>query len=226
MLFGFYEKETVALCEKMIKPGMNIIDAGAHIGYYSIIFSKLAGPRGIIFVFEPEPVNLKLLLKNTGKYANIKVIPMAVSNQTGSVEFYRGDGYTGCHGLSPASFRPEKIKVEATTLDSFTDEIGSPRIDLVKIDIEGAEPLAFQGMGQLIQNNPAIMLILEFCPENLHLAKAEPKEFLDQLKSAGFNIFLITDNGQLESIKDNNEFLKNIGMILKKDNFVNLFCRK
>jgi len=228
MLLGSYEKETAVLCRKIIKPGMNIIDAGGHIGYYSVLFSKLTGPKGRIFVFEPEPVNLKLLLKNTERYTNIKIIPMAVSNQIGSVEFYRGDGYTACHGLSRASFRPEKIQVEATTLDSFAAKIGSPKIDLVKFDIEGAEPLALQGMGQLIKNNPSIMLIVEFCPENLYIAKAKPEEFLDQLKSKGFEIFLIRDNGRLETIKNNGEFLKNIPTIFgkRKENFVNLFCRK
>ncbi|MEK7482439.1 MAG: FkbM family methyltransferase, partial [Patescibacteria group bacterium] len=111
MLSGNLEKETVALCKKILKPGMNAVDIGAHIGYYTMLFSKLVGKNGQVFAFEPEPENFQLLAENTGKYRNVKIFQKAISDKSGPLWFYRSEGKTACHSLLPADFRNEKIEV-------------------------------------------------------------------------------------------------------------------
>jgi len=229
-LFYHYEKDTVALCKKVIKPGMNIIDVGAHIGYYSILFSNLIGKNGTVYAFEPEPKHFEFLKKNVQGYSNTKIILKAVSNKSSIVEFYVSKGKTGCDSLFPADFREEKIRVNTITLDSFISEIGFPEINLVKIDIEGAEPYAIAGMKKLLNLNKDLMLIIEFCPKNLILASTEPIEFLKDLHQLGFNIYLVREKGEIELLKQNDIF-QEISLIKQQKYYpkyylVNLFCKK
>ena len=65
MLFHNYEKETTELFKKIIKPGMTVIDIGAHIGYFTRLFSKLVGEKGKVFAFEADPINFSFLKRNT-----------------------------------------------------------------------------------------------------------------------------------------------------------------
>ncbi len=64
MLFNLYEKETATIFKKIVKSGMTVVDAGAHIGYYTRLFSKLVGPTGKVYAFEADPENYQLSIIN------------------------------------------------------------------------------------------------------------------------------------------------------------------
>jgi len=232
MLFQYYERGTVSLCKKIIKPGMTVIDVGAHIGYYSILFSKLVGKEGRVFAFEPEPVNLEILKRNVRRFKNIKIIPKAISNKVGVVEFFRSKDKTGCHSLLSADFRRDKIKVESVTLDYFISELQFPKIDLIKMDIEGGEPYAVLGMKILLQSNKDIMLISEFNMENLSLSGV-PDKFLENFYHLGFKVFMIKDEGQIEIVRP--EGFKKIKELIRErekrfgdseKSYINIFCKR
>ena len=69
---------------KEIQPGDTVLDLGANIGYFTLLFAKLVGNNGIVFAFEPEPQNIALLTKNIkiNNYKNVTLVPKAVSNTT------------------------------------------------------------------------------------------------------------------------------------------------
>ena len=86
MAMGRYEPETTRLFKETVKPGMVVVDIGAHVGYYTLLAAKQVGPDGKVYAFEPEPGNHALLLKNIGMngYDNVVATPTTVAPLVGS----------------------------------------------------------------------------------------------------------------------------------------------
>lgn len=227
MLSSRFENGTAVLCKNVIKPGMFVIDIGAHIGFYSRLFSKLVGKFGKVLAFEPEPSNFKLLKKNIKGYENIKEYFLAVSDNNKFIDFYISKEKSGCHSVFPSDFRTEKISVRAVKLDSFLHEAGIDGVDLIKIDIEGGEIGALDGMDFLLNSNQKIMMIIEYCPQNLLLADISTEQFFKKLFQLKFKIYIIKDDGALDEI-DFNEYKIKINEWFKSggEEYVNLFCRR
>jgi FkbM family methyltransferase len=87
---GGWDFEETKFLKKIIKKGDTVIDVGANIGYYTLLFSKLVGKEGKIYAYEPLPENFKLLKKNIfiNKYKNIVLINRALSNKEKNAKLY------------------------------------------------------------------------------------------------------------------------------------------
>lgn len=219
MLMGLYEQETTVLCKRIIKPGMRVADVGAHAGYFTRLYSDLVGSTGVVYAFEPDPENFALLKKNTRHLKNVKLFPMAVSDKVGTVNFYETENNTGCHSLIASRSRSNKIIVNSTTLDALFNSGEIQRLDLIKIDIEGAEPMALKGMQSVIAANPKIALIVEFCPENLRESHVDPGGFINSIRSLGLHISAIKKEGLKEITPD--DCVQ--GRFYLNNHYVNLF---
>lgn len=222
MLAGLYEKETVAFCRRVMKPGMHIADIGAHAGYFTRLYAKLVGPTGTVYAFEPDPENYALLERNTRNLKNVKRYPLAISDREGSVDFYETENNTGCHSLVPAGFRPNKITVQATTLDALVRSGEISNIDFLKMDIEGAEPMALQGMKETIASHPKLGMIIEFCPANLSDSGTDPAGFIESLRGMGLRIYAIKEDGLKEITSEDAKAQR----FYLKGHYVNLFASK
>lgn len=148
-----------------------VIEIGGHIGYITQFFAKLVTKNGMVVVFEPGENNLKYLKKNIQTLPQVTLVEMAVSNEDTVAQFYLDD-LTGQNNSllgeyevlaanqSAAFVELTKNQVTVTTckLDSFLrDSKHLP--DFVKIDIEGAEVLALEGMTNTLRNlKPTIMV--------------------------------------------------------------------
>lgn len=222
MLLQRYEKDTVALLKKIVKPGMIVIDIGAHLGYFTRILSKLVGTNGLVYAFEADPENIKLLKNNIKKFRNIRIIQKAVASQEELVNFYHSQK-TGCSSLTPSDFRQTKITVATVDIDSFLIDENIKKIDLVKLDIEGGELAALTGMEKVLFRKPAPAVIFEFNPECLKLAKIEPQKLLEKILRLGYEISYITPNGLIKA-----DLYKTIDYqkIPLYPNFVNIYCNK
>ena len=93
------------------------------------------------------------------------------------------------------------INVETTSLDYFFEQAGWPPVHLIKMDIEGAELAALQGMTKLIERNRAMYLMLEFVPQILRSAGVNPDDLLGRLRGLGFAIKVMKENG-LQPLSD------------------------
>jgi FkbM family methyltransferase len=117
-----------------------VFDIGAYCGVSTQLFSKLVGPEGRVYAFEPDPLNHQLLVRNIRRHNMENVIPLqlAVSDRTG-VEFFNNEGSLGsgiaAHMSRASAGKP--IRVEAVCFEEACARYSVP--NLVKIDIEGAE---------------------------------------------------------------------------------------
>lgn len=214
---GWYEYESVEWSRKLIRPGMTVVDIGAHVGYYTRLFSRLVGPSGTVLAFESHPENFAVLRKNVSgrKHRNVKLFDVALADQVGSVPLYVSPGSTNHSLLEGFTQAQEVIEVKGTTLDTVLSEVGIDRIDFVKIDVEGAEPLVLAGMQQTISRSSDMNLLIEYNPKALACGGVEPKEMVEVLQKAGFQVGVIRPDGVLNNIADG----------IQSD-YVNLLCRK
>lgn len=139
--------------QRVLGPGAVFVDVGANIGYYTRLASTLVGPTGHVHAFEPLPSALPLLAANTEGRAHVTVQPLAVGAQAGELDFYvRPMGDTSSLEPHPDA---ERIRVRVTTLDA--ELAGLPRLDLLKIDVEGYELEVLQGARELIRTHQPVV---------------------------------------------------------------------
>jgi FkbM family methyltransferase len=152
---GSYEPDLTALFVRMIRPGSVIFDIGAHLGYYSLLASMLAGPRGRVLAFEPNPNNLRYLRKHVAmnRMWTVDVLPVAVSDREGEAAFEFGTG-SGTGRLVPKG----SLRVTTTTVDAVAAE---RRVapGFLKIDVEGAEVKLLEGATETLRSaRPVVFL--------------------------------------------------------------------
>jgi len=221
---GVMEKYETGLFKKMIKENMRVVDIGANIGYYTLIAARLVGKKGVVYAFEPVPSNYKLLCKNIkeNNYTNIIPISKAVSNKRGKSKLWLDKIDLAIPSFSKDNvlfFSQEKaleknnfVEAEVTTLDRFfKNVVGNNKIDLIKIDTQGAEGHIIDGAEEILKNNNNLKIFMEFWPDGIKKIGSDPLKLLYRLQEYGFKISIINETKQiLEPIKDVFEFYKKI----------------
>jgi FkbM family methyltransferase len=158
---GSYERHVVREMRKLVQPGMISYDIGAHIGYMSLVLSKLVGSSGRVIAFEPDPDNVASINTNIRRngISNIRVCPMAVADKSSEVHFATF-GYSFVNHIAeenePADARI--ILSTAVSLDDFVYAGENSPPDFVKIDVEGAEDRVFTGGERLFQAKRPIVI--------------------------------------------------------------------
>lgn len=192
---GQLEPEETELFKGLVKPGMIVADIGANLGYYTLLAARLLRGEGRVYAFEPDPANYALLVRNVqaNGFTNVAPVQMAVSDHAGAHMLFRHKFNFGCHSLSKpnATEYDGCTEVATTTLDHFFAGVHPEnRIDLIKIDVQGAEGHVIEGARNLLgKMKPTI--IMEFFPWVLRNFGTDPDELLRRLEAFGFGIKLI-----------------------------------
>jgi len=179
-----------------VQAGDTFVDVGANVGYYTLIASRLVGESGRVYAFEPDPTVFAILQKNVrlNHLRNVVLVPMAVSDQTGSVRLFLADENKGDHRIYETDEQRPSVAVEATTLDDFFE--GDDRgVDFVKIDTQGAEGQILRGMHEVIVRNRDLVMAVEFWPYGLHESGFDPVQLLELLRSYDFVFFDLRAGG-------------------------------
>ncbi|MCG8404717.1 MAG: FkbM family methyltransferase [Phycisphaerales bacterium] len=187
---------TLQFLKTVLKPGDAVVDVGAHIGLYTVTLARAVGAEGHVFAFEPDPLNLTLLRKNTqvNSYRNVTIVPQAVSDAPGKTSLFLSN-CSALHRTHPSKLCDRAITVDTVDLDGYFKEMDRP-IRLIKLDIEGAEPLALRGMSSLLDANPDVALLVEFVPAWLEEAGFSPMHLLNPLLQRGYAFHDINDKKQ------------------------------
>ncbi|MGH7424839.1 MAG: FkbM family methyltransferase, partial [Candidatus Methylomirabilales bacterium] len=139
-IYGIHEPFQTEFVSSVVKEGDVVVDAGAHIGYYTLIFAKLVGPEGRVFAFEPDPGNFSLLKKNVeaNGYQNVVVENRALGDETGKIRLYLSSVHAGDHRTYDVGESRPWVVVDCVRLEDYMRDRDC-EVDLVKMDIQGAE---------------------------------------------------------------------------------------
>ena len=216
------EKSMVNLFTGSVTEGMTVVDIGAHFGYYTLLAARAVGIKGKVFCFEPEPSNYALLLKNIeeNNYNNVVPIQKAVTNTTGSIKLFIAKDPSG-HSIACDNPLQKAIDIDSITLDDFFRGREYP-IDVIKVDVEGAEMTILQGMRNIIAKNRQLNIFTEFNPGALTRTGYSPKEYFRLLTDYGFQIYMINEQKQSLEPAEVSHVMK----MCRGVGYVNLLCKR
>lgn len=194
---GYWESWVTSWFTKNIKPGYVCLDVGANYGYYTRIMEKLSGSSGIVHSIEANPHLIDLINKSIKEFpivdgAKVILHSVAVSDKEGDVILKIPSKHLGgssivyyTHEL-PSNIPTEDWDVDISVKSNIIDNIISGHVDLIKLDIEGAEPLAWKGMKKILDNTDTIIV---------ELGSYSPDDFLDEIYKS-YNVWKVDFEGE------------------------------
>jgi FkbM family methyltransferase len=187
-----HEPGTQKLLQKSLKPGNIAVDVGANIGYLTLLMARLVSPNGKVYAVEPGEDNLLCLRKNIelNSCTNVEVLPVAAGAKRSSRPLYIREAGT-LHSFYP---RTEGHALASQVSEMPLDELlAGIKIDLIKIDVEGAEIDVLAGMERILRNDPEIQCIIEWNPIALKRAGHTSNELPELLIQHGFQLWAIDE---------------------------------
>ena len=200
---------------RLLRPGMTVLDVGAHHGLYSLLASRRVGPTGRVIAFEPSARERRILHCHLwlNRCRNVRVEPLALGAERGEGQLFICLDYeTGCNSLRPPNVdertRPVTVRVE--TLDHYLANAPVGRVDFVKLDVEGAELSALQGALKLLDGRERPIIMAE-----LYEIRSQPwgyqcREAYDFLAKRGFRWYSLTSAGGLRACPPQDRFDANL----------------
>lgn len=232
LLLQRHEVETTAQIRRLTRPGMVMLDIGGHVGYYTHLASPLVGASGRVIAFEPHPRNVALLRRNTAHRPNVTVLQVALAEQEGTAELYdylmmSASGslhydetmrdvqraHMSDSDVAPRAngFQPQTFTVRTARVDDLLADLGISAVDVVKMDIEGAELGALRGMTRTIAQSRTLSLVMEYNPLGLRAFGHDPMAALDEVLAMGFDrLFMIEADGSLSDYTTRKDELRHL----------------
>lgn len=189
---GVHEPNLTAYFKETVQTDDHILDIGANIGYFSLLFASLTEVSGQVIAAEPDPTNIVLLERNIERngfdHDSVGIVQKAISDHIGTTKFYRDSKSKGAHSIEQTDNTDgDSITVETTTVDELIDST----IDIIKIDVEGAENRVLDGATNTIQEYRPV-IVFEMAPP---IWSSSPVETLQGLKQQGYKFRCIDTEG-------------------------------
>jgi len=201
MYDGFEERE-VRFVQKFLRPGMTVLDIGAHHGLYTLLASKRVGRQGRVIAFEPSPRECRRLAKHIGvnRCRNVEVECCAVGNKGSEEDLFVVEGFRDWgNSLRPPAV-PEatrKVRVPVRRLDDLLASRGIEHVDFIKLDVEGGELAVLQGAGRLLQTAPRPAILSEAEDVRTQPWGYQAREILQLLASWNYRWYALSERGTL-----------------------------
>lgn len=206
---GCYEPETLNVVERLLMPGMVFFDVGAQVGQYTLIASKLVGPTGQIHSFEPDRETFEWLSANVRLNAleNVQLNSMALFRETSRRVLYLAQSHDiGSNSLSrPLYFSGHTQEVETITVDEYMRTKLVDRIDMIKIDVEGAELAVLEGATALLTRENKPLILIEFEEERQRVFGSSCATLAEFLRRHGYTLFRIGQISLEEYVQNSND---------------------
>ncbi|MCY4030385.1 MAG: FkbM family methyltransferase [Acidobacteria bacterium] len=189
--YGEWSPGETDLFQRLVRPGHYVVDVGAHIGIHTLTFARLVGRQGKVFAFEPQRLLHQVLAANVALNSldNVHSHHMALGAKSGSVWLadnldYSREANFGGVPLAAIARKPDderpRYRLPIVRLDDFYDQ---PRLDFLKIDVEGMEANVLQGAERLIRTHRPILYV-----ENDRAEKS--RALVELLRSRGYRLRL------------------------------------
>jgi FkbM family methyltransferase len=205
LFYDGFESAERAFAENFVRPGATVLDIGAHHGYYTLLFSRKAGPEGKVVAFEPsrrERRRLALHLQ-INRCKNVATEDCALGEAEGTEQLYLADpSESGCNSLRrpDVSARTKLVSVRTRSLDRVLGERGIEHVDFIKLDVEGAELSVLKGAPELLRRRPRPVILVEVQDIRTRPWGYPAREIILFLSGAGYTWFRPLPDGRLEEI--------------------------
>lgn len=203
LLEGFWESWITVFLARNLQPGDHCLDVGAQFGYYTVLMGHAVGPAGRVAAVEANPALIRLLRDSLAVNGLnwCELVAAAVTDEAGQTrslmvrESYAG-GATLMGSMDGADRSLRSVDVPTVTLDQVV--AAWPRLDWIKLDVEGAEQLAWRGASGILGRFPRVQVLMEFNPG----AYESASRFLDEIREMGFSIRTIDFTGDSQPVTD------------------------
>lgn len=186
------EAKTLAAFLALLRPGATVLDVGANIGLYTLSVAARVGPQGHVLAFEPDPAAARRLRENVAlnAFGNVTVVEAAATDACGTLPLHRA-GDSECSSLFDSGLAASASAVRVTTIDTEVERAGLARVDLLKLDVEGAELHALRGAQRLLTGPDPPPLLVEANPITLRAAGASALALRRLLESFAYRITVV-----------------------------------
>lgn len=203
MYFNFKKKKDAAnlsIIKQLLTPTSNVLDIGANIGFYSVQLAEQTGAGGKVYCFEPDAVNFKHLQKETKSFKQIELFQKAVAAENGKLTLYTSDLLNIDHRTYEPESYSGKYDVEKISIDSFIQN--KFKVDFIKMDIQGFEMDALNGMQETLKANNDLVMLTEFWPYGLQQAGSSAVAVFDFFTKLDFKVYQLIKNKLQQLTRD------------------------
>jgi FkbM family methyltransferase len=208
LVFDVYERGETTFFLDVCRPGSVFLDIGANSGYYTALFLARTGADSRVVAMEPDPECFELLQRtvraNGGR--NTTCLQLAASETAGSTYLYRNPDNRGDNRLYWHDRAASRCRVDTVSVDSVLSELHIPEVNLIKMDVQGFEPVVLRGMERTLARGSRMILMSEFWPWGIERTGEDPVRMLVSLEGLGFRLFHLTRSGRLAPVEDFRRF--------------------
>ena len=206
LMAGAFETKEVAFVGRFLRPGMTVLDLGAHQGLYTLLASFRVGPSGKVISFEPSPRERKALRLHRilNRRSNVMIQGLAVGEENMEADLYVVKEATGFNSLRPPDVHGVTsmftLRVPVVRLDDWLADHQIDRVDFVKMDIEGGELAALRGATQLLERRPRPVILAEVEDVRTLPWGYRAQEVIDYLIHKQYAWFSLLADGSVERL--------------------------
>jgi FkbM family methyltransferase len=205
LVHNVFESVETNFVGRLLRPGMMVLDIGAHHGLYTLLASKRVGREGRVIAFEPSPRERRRLLRHISINGckNVSVQPMALGDHTGEADLFLVEGRQDwCNSLRPPEVdeRTSIIRVEVRLLDDVLRMLEISRVDFIKLDVEGAELSFLHGSTKLLQSDSRPAILAEVQDIRTRPWGYPAREIIKFLVSMEYQWFALARDGNLQPV--------------------------
>lgn len=197
---GWLDAGAQRLIAREIRPRMVAVDVGANLGCYTLALARRVGVDGHVYALEPEPRCFELLCRATGgdRCVQVEARQVAAGEYSGWTTLYVAGTDHGDHRVVPAAEERRAVTVRAVSLDDLLADV--PRVDFVKLSVQGAEVSALRGMQRTLARHAQLRVLCAVSPALLERAGAGPDNLFGPLCGAGFVPHCLQRDGTTERV--------------------------
>ncbi|WP_052330026.1 FkbM family methyltransferase [Thermicanus aegyptius] len=203
---GLWESWITEVFVASLSPGVTVLDIGANCGYYSLLAAQLTGPSGRVHAFEPNPFHHENLIKSKliNGFNHLEIHPFALSDRNEEIILYAPAHLTASASMFEHLLKPlqhvdtiQPVRVPAVKL---SDRLPGLKADVIKMDIEGAEPLILDEVLDIMERSGESKLFMEYNQKAWQMQGHDCEAILNHITARNFELYIIRHDQTLQSV--------------------------